>query len=77
MNWCLYLLMVHDIKTMYLHPAVRWLLFAGAVVLFGYNNTPFDLIAAGQWMFIFGVGFLAFYRLAKGYVRIRWKQRAE
>lgn len=76
-NWCLYLLMIHDIRTMYLHNAARWLLVAAALVVLFYGSDTFSLIAAAQRVFIFWVWFLAFYRLAKGYVRIRRKQHAE
>ncbi len=76
-NWTLYLLMIHDIKTMYLHPAVWWLLLAGSVWLFAYGHTIEQMLYAAQWLFVFGIGFFAFYRLAKLYVRLRRKQDAE
>lgn len=77
LNWCFYLLMIHDIKTMYLHNAARRLSVAGAVLLLFHNTDAITLIGAAQWMFVFGVGFLAFYRLAKIYVHLRRKQSAE
>lgn len=77
LNWCFYLLMIHDIKTMYLHNAAWRLSVLWAIILLFHNADALSLISAAQWMFVFGVGFLAFYRLAKIYVHLRRKQNAE
>lgn len=76
-NWSFYLLMVHDIKTMYLQPVAWRLALIGGVSLFFYQNSLEQVIYAAQRVFVFSVGFLAFYRLAKGYVYVRRKQQAE
>lgn len=77
LNRSFYLLMVHDIRTMYLHPAAWWFSVVGAAAMLFYHSSLLDLIQAAQWVFVFAVGFSFFYYLAKIYVRWRWKHEAE
>ena len=76
-NRCFYLLMVHDIQTMYLHPVVWRLALAGWAALLVYRNPLSWIIEAGQRIMIFSIGFLLFYRWAKLYVRLRRKEHGE
>lgn len=73
----LYLLMIYDIRTMYLHPVARWmaLLWAAGLLIYGNDGTSF--LTAAQRVVIFTIGFVFIYLLAKLYVRFRWKQDAE
>lgn len=76
-HWCLHLLLVYDIRTMYLHPVMRRLLVAACAVLIFYGNSIAEVLAAAQRLFVFLIGFLLFYRLAKLYVRRRFKENSE
>lgn len=76
-HWSLYLLMIYDIQTMYLHPVARWMAVIGAMGLLFYHSDAIAFLTAGQRAFVFAIGFIVFYLLAKIYVRIRRKQDAE
>lgn len=73
----LYLLMVHDIKTMYLHPIVRRMSLIWGILLVLYNTPWENLIGVAPRIIVFWIWFLLIYRLARLYVRLRRKQRGE
>lgn len=77
LNWSFYMLMVHDIDTMYLHEAAYWLACAGGALLLFYQTTIETFLAAAMRIFVFTAGFLFIYWLAKVYVRLRFKQSGE
>lgn len=76
-HWSLYLLLIYDIKTMYLHPVAWWMTLAGSTLLLFYQTDGIAFLTAAQWMFVFALGFIVFYLMAKIYVRIRRKEDAE
>lgn len=76
-HWCLHLLLVYDVRTMYLHPVMRRILIAACVVLVLYGNNIETVLVAAQRIFVFLIWFLLFYRLAKLYVRYRFKEDSE
>lgn len=76
-HWSLYLLMVYDIRTMYLHPVARWMALLWAAGLLFYRNDGAQFLTAAQRVVIFTISFVLIYLLAKLYVRFRWKQDAE
>ena len=49
----------------------------GTAGLLLYKTDGVSFLTAVQWMFVFAIGFVIFYFLAKIYVRLRRKQDAE
>lgn len=72
-SWFLYLLMIYDIQTSFLHETI-WAKAAGAtIVLLALSKGFLRYFAIERWVFFF-VFFLWIYYLAKLYVRRRWNK---
>lgn len=72
-SWMLYLLMIYDIQTTYLHETIWAKAAALTIILLALSKWFLRYFAIERWVFFFAF-FLWIYYLAKLYVRRRWKR---